>query len=254
MTTSRTPLPVLVERVLQRKIAERALGAGIDDGLRLDAPADAHVEDHEAVVVAIGARGHHAVVRPAAIGVEHAHAVALEVDVDALIVETGDTEDAVGVAHDRREDHRQVLVHESERADLDAVHGDRGHFGRAGHAVEHDVASDGMRESERTREMRRQRRAAGAGVDDETERAFAVHHHVRHHAADAIETGRRGKQRFGIGERARPRSSGVPGARAAVFGSAKGKGRAKAASEGEQCLQGHTTICRPLPHAKQRYA
>ena len=50
----------------------------------------------------------------------------------------------------------------------------------------------------RARQMWRQRRAAGTGVNHETKRAFAVDLDVGHHAANAIEARRRGKQRFGI--------------------------------------------------------
>src|SRR6185436_7074692 len=132
-----------------------------------------------------------AVVGPAAVGFEHGHAVALEVDVDALVCEPGDAEDAVGITHDGSEDHGQVLVLELQSADLDALHGDGGYFGEAGDTVEHHVAAHGVFESQRLGEMRRQRRTARAGVDDEAERALAVHHDLRHHAADAIETGGR---------------------------------------------------------------
>ncbi len=141
------------QRLLQLQVADRVLGAGVDDHVGLDV---AHPPGDQQQSLVDRARGYRQVTVRRALGVRYADldAVVAEIDFDARLLQAVDAEDAVGVGKDGAGQHRQLLVGQHDGADPHFVHDGHGNDRGTRHPVHLDRVGARRGEPELCRQSR----------------------------------------------------------------------------------------------------
>ena len=184
------------QRSAQCHVAERVLGASVDDDLHRHL-ADLALHEQQAAFAQSRRHDEHSLLGTSPSGWDDHDAIALEVDLDAGRLQSVDAEDAVRTAEHGPRQHGQVHRRQLDVAGPQALDAHGLQQRRSRDAVDMDLRVAGALQPELLSHARRQRRRIRPGIEYESVRPGTIDGHRGMDPPGAVRARRRRVQRLG---------------------------------------------------------